>query len=112
MKEVVYTDRAKQDPKDDAALQTVTQILEKVSARSSETVTAEWDQTTDPHGGKAFVLRLSDWSGAASAVFTPKDLQPTNLLSARLYNLWGDLLENRSHRLREERLALTAAGEE
>jgi hypothetical protein len=111
MKEVVYTDRAKRDPKEHAALQAVTEILEQVAARSSESVTAEWDKTTDPHGGPAFVLRLSDWSGAASAVFAPKELQPTNFLWARLYSLWGDLLQNRSHRLREERVNSAAGGE-
>jgi hypothetical protein len=111
MKEVVYTDRARQDLNELAALQAVTDILERVAARSSDTVVAEWDRTTDPHGGPAFILRLSDWSGAASAVFAPRDLKPTNLLWARLYSLWGDLLQNRSHRLREERVAL-ATGEE
>jgi hypothetical protein len=99
MKDVVYTDRAKEDPKDYAALQAITEILETVAERSSDTVTAEWDRTTDAHGRPVFVLRLSDWSGVASAIFTPKDLEPTNLLWARLYRLWGNLLQNRSHLL-------------
>jgi hypothetical protein len=108
MKEVLYTDRAKQDPKEYAALQAVTEILEQVAARSGESVTAEWDKTTDPHGGPAFVLRLSDWSGTASAVFAPQDLTVTNLLWARLYRVWGDLLQNRSHRLIGEMTAAAA----
>lgn len=114
MKEVIYTDRAKEDPKAYAALQEVTRILERVTARLGEEVTAEWDRTRDPHGGPAYVLRLSDWTGAASAVLGPNDLQPTNVLWARLYSLWGDLLQIRSHRLVREMLeaAATANGEE
>jgi len=102
MKQVVYTDRAKQDPKDFAALQEVTNMLEEVTRQSGDVVTAEWDKTRDPHGGPAFVLRLSDWSGSANRIFGPSDLQPNNMLWSQLYALWGDLLQERSHRLLEE----------
>jgi hypothetical protein len=112
MKQVVYTDRAKQDPKEYAALQAVTEALEQVAARSGETVIAEWDRTTDTKGRTVYVLRLSDWSGSASAIFAPHDLNLTNLLWARLYSVWGDLLQNRSHRLSEERVSAAAGGEQ
>lgn len=111
MKQVVYTDRAKQDPKEFAALQAVTNVLEEVTGKSGEVVTAEWDRTADPHGGPAYVLRLSDWAGSATRIFRPTDLDPNNYLHSRLYSLWGDVLENRSHRLAEE-MGNSAAGEE
>ncbi|HKB05878.1 MAG TPA: hypothetical protein VKD90_27025 [Gemmataceae bacterium] len=112
MKDVIYTDRVKQDPEEYAALQAATEILEEVSTRSGESVTAEWDKTSDPHGGPAYVLRLSDWSGSATAIFAPKNLELSNLLWARMYRLWGDLLENRSHRLSAEMASSASAGGE
>jgi hypothetical protein len=103
MKQVVYTDRAKQDPKDYAALQAVTNVLDNVSTPSRDIVTAEWDKTTDPHGGPAYVLRLSDWSGSASQVFGPTDLDPSNIyLRSRLFSLWDRVLANRTHRLLDD----------
>jgi len=103
MKEVVYTDRAKQDPKEYAALQAVTNVLDEVSTQSRDIVTAEWDRATDPHGGPAYVLRLSDWSGSASQVFGPNELDPKNqYLRSRLFSLWDKVLANRTHRLLEE----------
>lgn len=103
MKEVVYTDRARQDPKEFAALQAVTNVLEEVSTPSRDIVTAEWDRATGPRGGPAYILRLSDWSGSASQVFEPNDLDPNSRsLRWRLFNLWDDVLANRTHRLLED----------
>jgi len=103
MKEVVYTDRARQDPKEYAALQAVTNMLDEVSTQSRDIVSAEWDKAADPHGGPAYVLRLSDWSGSASQVFGPKDLDPNNhYLRSRLFSLWDKVLANRTHRLLED----------
>lgn len=112
MKQVVYSERAKQDSKDYAALQAVTNVLEQVSTPSRDIVTAEWDKATDPRGGPAYILRLSDWSGSASQVFGPKDLDPTNhSLRWRLFSLWDDVLANRTDRLLDE-IRRSAAGED
>jgi hypothetical protein len=110
MKDVVYSDRAKEDSQGFAALQAMTEILEQVLGPASGQVKAEWDKSTDARGRPVYVLRLSDWTGAASAVFAPDDLNPTNLLWARLYRLWGQLLQIRNHRQLEELASM--AGEE
>jgi hypothetical protein len=111
MKQVVYTDRARQNPKDYAALQAVTNMLEEVTRQSGDVVTAEWDKAGDPHGGPAYVLRLSDWSGSATKIFAPHDLQPTNTLWSQPYAVWGDLLRERSHRLIEEMRSSNGQGD-
>ena len=110
MKQVIYSDNLKQDPKGYSAVQAATNILKNVSTRSRDEVTAEWDKATDAHGRPAYILRLSDWAGSASKVFALHELELTDALWSRLWSVWDDLLASRSNRLREESRQL--AGQE
>jgi hypothetical protein len=110
MKKVEYSERAKEPAEQFALVQNATKMLEEVVARHANEITAEWDKTKDSHGRPAYVLRISDDFGSASMIFSPGDLEPKNFLSYRLYGLWGDLLEVRSNRLRNE-LVGAAEGE-
>jgi hypothetical protein len=75
------------------------QTLDQVGGASGRLVTAEWTLASDASGRRQVVLRLSDFTGVGTeAVFDPGDFADERLLRFRLYTVWGDLLQARSHR--------------
>ena len=71
------------------------QLLEQLFGPASGGVTVKWSCDVP-----SFIhLDLSDSTGAtATTPFTANELTNENYLRARLYRVWGDLLQDRSHR--------------
>jgi hypothetical protein len=93
---VRYSEKAKQSGEGYALLQQATNRLEEVLGPSADLVSAEWDRTQDQRGRTLYTLTVSDFTGEASASFTPEELQAPGRLRSRLLALWGDLLQARS----------------
>jgi len=92
----IYHDRAKQWGEGYGKLQSATKNIEELLGQAAEQVTAEWDRAEDAQGHLVPTLRLSDWTGFASAVFAPDELESPSHMRNRLNRLWGDLLQIRS----------------
>ncbi len=73
-------------------------IMEEVLGPSSKTVTAKWDCEPYDATRKVVTLRLSDFTGSANDRFAPDELRSQGQLRIRFYRLWGDLLQDRSHK--------------
>lgn len=93
---VIYTDKAKQRGEEYPLLQQASQRLEEIVGPSADSVTAEWDRTEDGRGRMLYTLRISDWTGSATAALAPDELRSTVNLRHRLLQLWGDLLQIRN----------------
>src|SRR5258708_34756 len=105
---VTYSDRVKQSAEGFALLQEVTTFLEEVLGPSVGLVKAEWDQQKDTRNRTVYTLKLTDWSGSVSGSFAPEELQSPTRRRVLLYRLWGDLLQDRSHKQFDR---LTGTGE-
>lgn len=86
------------DPALAAAIQRATPILESVVEASADLVRAEWGLGRDERGRPLILLRLSDFTGSVVGHFAPDELSMPGHLRIRLYRLWGDLLQERSHK--------------
>lgn len=103
---VTYPDRAKQ-VEGFFLLEQATACLTEVLGPSAEQVRIEWDRMEDACGRAVYTLRLSDWTGEASGNFSLEELRSSSQLRYRLVRLWGDLLQDRSHK---QLKALTSGG--
>lgn len=96
---VTYTIRASKNDESFVPLKQVTKLLEEVLGQSSESARAEWDMAKGERGNPVYVLGLSDGiGGEARTEFTPGELRDVTELRRRLRWLWGDVLQDRSHR--------------
>ncbi len=95
---VTYSDKARQRNKDIRLLQEATNYLEEVLGQSVGLVQAEWDCTEDENGRILYTLQISDWTGVATAQFTPEELAIRTHMRYLLTRLWGDLLQTRNHK--------------
>src|SRR5438552_3583100 len=96
MKEVIYGYGIRQARDLLALAQQRTAQLEEVLGPSSSLVSAEWDRGEDAGGQAVVTLRLSDFSGSATTVFEPKELESISHMRLRFYRLWSDLLQVRN----------------
>jgi hypothetical protein len=79
-------------------IQRAYQKLVDVIGPTAESVSAEWDIERDAKDRPVIRLDLSDFTKAhARARFAPDELADERRLSDRLYKIWGDLLQDRSH---------------
>ncbi len=92
---VTYTSKAKREGEGYVLLQHATTRLEELLGPSAEGVEALWDMTEDKRKRPLYTLRISDWTGEASAAFAPDELQSPAQIRYRLHRLWGDLLQGR-----------------
>lgn len=106
MKDVRYSDQTRQPGEVSALLDQTISRLEEILGPSAATTEAEWDRTADANGKPVFTLRISDWTGEATASFTPPELAEPNHVRVRLLHLWGELLQERNHRQLRKILAL------
>lgn len=83
-------------------LQQATMLLEGIVGESANRVSAEWDCVKDARGRLILSLTIRDATGQATAHFTPDELSVNREMRYRLLDLWGDLLQVRSHRLLEK----------
>ncbi len=99
---VTYSDKARQWGEGYTLLQHATKRLEEVLGQSAGGVKAEWDRREDAQGRVVYNLRLSDWTGSVSEDFSPDELQSGSHMRVRLHQVWGELLQARSHRQLQE----------
>lgn len=101
---------------DVAALDDADRLLSEILRGSSSPVQAEWERADDVHGNPIIILRLMDQFGAVTGTFDATELgtQPLfrELLRRRFRQLWGDLLQIRSHeQLKQLELELSSEQE-
>jgi uncharacterized protein YutE (UPF0331/DUF86 family) len=78
------------------------ELLHEILGPSAGLVSAEWDRAEDERGRMVMTLTLSDFTGKVTATFTPEEFHEQEHLRLRFRRLWGDLLQLRAERLREE----------
>ena len=61
-------------------------------------VRADWSLVADHQGRTIVRLDLSDFTGRAEAKFSPDEMENPRQVRFRLYRIWGDLLQIRSHK--------------
>jgi len=76
------------------------QLLEEILGPQAGSVTANWyEEIRDPGRFHFVTLNLSDSTGASAVTpFTAGELTREDYLRARFHRVWGDLLQERSHR--------------
>lgn len=79
-----------------------TQQLKEVVGRSADLISAEWDLADDERGRTSFILKVKDATGEADASFDPEELQRPVNAKIRMHQVWGKLLQIRSHKLLQE----------
>jgi hypothetical protein len=80
------------------SVQKASRVLAEVLGPSNESVQRRWKEVRDGRGRALVELTLSDGTGSVVGVFTPDELADELELQRRLYRLWGDLLQIRSHK--------------
>lgn len=90
------------DPSLNEAVESATRILEEEIGNPASRITAEWNLLMDNAKSSGVELRISDYTGEATGQLALDELRPSSHLRNRLYSLWGDLLQSRSHKLLEQ----------
>ncbi len=93
---VTYSEKARQWGEGYQLVQNATKRLEEILGPSADQVTAEWDRTEDALRHVQYTLALRDFTGEVQATFSPAELTFDDYVRARLFRLWGDLLQIRS----------------
>jgi hypothetical protein len=87
------------------------QLLERAIGHTALAPTAEWDLTRDSAGRRSVILVLSDSTGArVEARFDSEELAQEGRLQGKLQRIWGDLLQDRSHKLLNQLSSKEPAG--
>jgi hypothetical protein len=75
------------------------QLLKEIIGPTFDSVVIRWGTTQDASGHPLVSLQLSDFTGASGDLkFSPDELANQEHVRARLYRVWGDVLQSRSHR--------------
>ncbi len=100
MKEIEIDDAIRRDPKLLAAVEHASRLLEEAIGPSAATVSAKWEQFAADQPNPSIRLRISDWTGSAMTLFQRSVLgkMTESALSLAFVRLWGDLLQERSHK--------------
>jgi hypothetical protein len=77
-------------------------VLADILGQSAGLVSAEWDRAEDDRGRTVVMLTLSDFTGKVTATFAPEELGDHRNIQIRLRRIWGDLLQLRTQKHREE----------
>ncbi|MCI0377755.1 MAG: hypothetical protein L0215_09125 [Gemmataceae bacterium] len=76
------------------------QILEEVVGPRSDSVMSDWSVADDGTGFRLVYVTISDSAGnRAETHFQPNELANEDLIYAKFYKKWGDLLQQQSHKL-------------
>ncbi len=85
---------------------------EVIKSYLGEGVTADWNEGRDDQNRRVAKLILSNSSNSVSATFGQKELKNPDRLEKRFNRLWGDLLQEISHKLSSKLRQTVAALEE
>jgi hypothetical protein len=105
MKEVIYKFGIRQKPALRALAEKATEVLEEIMGNNASEVSAEWDIGTNARNQNVLTLTLSDWTGSATRVIEPEQLQSSSWRELPLLRVWGDLLRIRNHKQLQELLS-------
>jgi hypothetical protein len=87
------------DPGLSSTISRASRLLEAQAPPSGANTTADWELSFDEHRHPVIKLKLSDrWMADAQAQFSPAELTNEPFLESRFNWLWGDLLQDRSHK--------------
>jgi hypothetical protein len=100
MKEVKIDEAIRKDPKLLSAIEHATKALEEEIGPASSTVTAEWTLSGANQQLPLIGLEISDGIDSARQQFqrTMIERKPDSSLRIHFIRMWGDLLQERSHR--------------
>lgn len=112
IKEVTYGYWLRRSPELLRLAEARTADLEEKLGTSAFSASAEWDRTLDVLGRPLVTLRLTDFSGSATMVFEPSELEDPAHMRDRFALLWLMLLEIRStQQLQELHASLNEEGD-
>jgi hypothetical protein len=74
------------------------QALRDIVGADGAEVIADWSMAKDLQGRSFVRLDLSDFTGRVEAKFAPDEMENSRQVRYRLYRIWGDLLQIRSHK--------------
>lgn len=95
---IIYSEALRQSGDLFALAQQVNRVLEKMIGRYLLPITAEWDRNLDERGRPVLVLRLLDQVETKATQFDEIDLRDAGMWEQRLRDLWGDWLQENSHK--------------
>jgi hypothetical protein len=114
--DIRVSNRIKSDSSLSFAVDQASKVLVAEAPPTGRFVTADWNIIATEGGGPTAAiieLKMTDpWSGDAAMRFTPDDLTDRSRVETSLLRLWGDLLEDRSHKQIEELHSVGSAAEE
>ena len=93
-------------------LQIANRQLEGIVGKSNAMVSAEWKRGQDGKGNPFYTLQIADSMGQVATDFTANEFRSPRHLRIRLLELFGDLLQVRSHKLLENLTAGNGQAEE
>jgi len=103
---VTFGDTLRRSSYDELLALQATQRLEEAIGPPAPRVSATWDLDEDERGRAAITLELADATESAKARFEPSELaRDSNRTRLRFIRLWGDVLQEKSHRLLQKLLA-------
>ena len=89
----------KSDPFLGRRVEHASELLEEIIGPTAQAVTVEWSLVHDASNRLLVLLVVADFTGVSvEARFAPEELANEGHLSAKLYRIWGDLLQSRSHK--------------
>jgi hypothetical protein len=98
---IVYLEGIKNTPKLLALAQRLEDDLMTLGGPSGTSASAEWDASGDKTR-PIITLKFTQLPDEVITRLDPKELAELDRARARLIRLWGDLLQNRSHRQLQE----------
>ena len=98
MKEIKIPESIREDKNLADSVNRASKLLAAQAPPSGALTTAEWRLHFDVRQRPIIDLSLRDWIGDAATSFTPSDLANDRFMESRLIRLWGDLLQDRSHK--------------
>lgn len=74
------------------------EILERILGPSAGQIAATWHLGRDNRHRQVIELELTDHTSSVHGQFFPEELNQVDRFEGRLLRLWGDLLQERSHK--------------
>jgi len=88
------------------------QVLQNVVGSDfAPLINLDWNVSDDSEGRKGIILKMSDDKGLVRSRIPVEEFRNRDRLKDRLYEQFGDLLQNRSHTLLRELKEMVVAGD-
>ncbi len=108
--EVTIAQEIREEPRLAAAVDRATRLLGVEAPPSGARARADWSIVPSSLGPPRIRLELRDpWDGDAAIRFSPEELDDPERLQFRIFQIWSQLLQDRSHK--QIRALSTAASE-